>query len=132
MALCLAAVTQRHATFAFPDSAPHMPGSPPGRSSSLMTLRVRMPDGAVKRVTAASSDTVEGVMGQLGVGGAGEVLGPVGGEPVVDSTTSLASMGLRNGDFLYVKVWEYVLSQAFVFACYAVCVFSLGIRFLLC
>lgn len=68
-----------------------------------MTLRVRMPDGAVKRVTAAASDTVDSIMDKLGVGGSGEGLSTDGGE-LPERATSVASLGLRNGDFLYVKV----------------------------
>lgn len=68
-----------------------------------MVLRVRMPDGAVKRVTAAASDTVDSIMDKLGVGGDGEGVRTDRGD-LPEGATSVASLGLRNGDFLYVKV----------------------------
>lgn len=67
---------------------------------------MRLPDGAVKRVKAASGDTVDEIMGKLGVGGAGEGLSTdaTAGSKVVDGSVSVAALGLGNGDFLYVKV----------------------------
>ncbi|CAM9593498.1 unnamed protein product [Ectocarpus sp. 6 AP-2014] len=78
------------------------PGSP-------LTLRVRMPDGAVKRVKATGADTIDGILGKLGMekgdGGSGEGLSTdaSAGSSTADGATSVAALGLGNGDFLYVK-----------------------------
>lgn len=80
-----------------------------GPGAASLTLRVRMPDGAVKRVKATAADTVDGIMSKLGMagggGGGGEGLGTdAGAGGVVDGSSSVAALGLGNGDFLYVKV----------------------------
>lgn len=85
--------------------------SAPGGAS--LTLRVRMPDGAVKRVKATATDTVDGIMSKLGMAGGGSGGGEglstdAGAGGVVDGSASVATLGLGNGDFLYVKVW-YVM-----------------------
>ncbi|CAN0522639.1 unnamed protein product, partial [Ectocarpus sp. 12 AP-2014] len=78
------------------------PGSP-------LTLRVRMPDGAVKRVKATGTDTMDGILGKLGMekgdGGGGEGLSTdaSAGSSTADGAASVAALGLGNGDFLYVK-----------------------------
>eukprot|EP00903_Cladosiphon_okamuranus_P012675 g11855.t1 len=77
----------------------------PGAS---LTLRVRMPDGAVKRVKATATDTIDGIMSKLGMAdggsGGGEGLGTdAWGGGVVEGSASVAALGLGNGDFLYVK-----------------------------
>eukprot|EP00752_Nemacystus_decipiens_P009302 g8313.t1 len=78
-----------------------------GAGASL-TLRVRMPDGAVKRVKATATDTADGIMSKLGMAdggsGGGEGLSTdAGAGGVVDGSASVAALGLGNGDFLYVK-----------------------------
>lgn len=78
----------------------------PGAS---LTLRIRMPDGAVKRVKATATDTVDGIMSKLGMagggGGRGEGLSmDAGAGDVVEGSASVAALGLGNGSFLYVKV----------------------------
>ncbi|CAM9469919.1 unnamed protein product [Scytosiphon promiscuus] len=82
-------------------SAAATPGTP-------LTLRVRMPDGAVKRVKATTSDTVDVLLGKLGMGGGdggGEGLSTNGaaGSATAEGSASVAALGLGNGDFLYVK-----------------------------
>lgn len=91
-----------------------------GPGASSLTLRVRMPDGAVKRVKATATDTADGIMSKLGMadggGGGGEGLSTDagGGGVVVDGSASVAALGLGNGDFLYVKVCTCVLVVAAV------------------
>lgn len=98
----------RHTVSAFPSS--------PGGSSSSpgLTLRVRMPDGAVKRVQATAGETVDDIMSKLGMGGgeSGEGLSTAAaaGSDTAEGSASVAALGLRNGDFLYVKV-------RYVYAC---------------
>lgn len=81
----------------------------PGGGAGL-TLRVRMPDGAVRRVQASPGDTVNGLISKLDIGEGGDS-GRVGlstdaaGE-AVEPTASVRALGLGNGDFLYVKVWR--------------------------
>lgn len=79
--------------------------SPP----SKLTLRVRMPDGAVKRVEATTGDTVDGLMGRLDMDeGTGAGLSrEAGGDKVEEGRASVGQLGLGNGDFLYVKVRVY-------------------------
>ncbi|CAM9679841.1 unnamed protein product [Pylaiella littoralis] len=79
-----------------------------GSNPSSLTLRVRMPDGAVKRVKATATDTVDGIMAKLGMDGGG---GAGGGEglstdasgSVAAGSASVAALGLGNGDFLFVQ-----------------------------
>ncbi|CAN0206305.1 unnamed protein product, partial [Ectocarpus fasciculatus] len=77
---------------------------------STLTLRVRMPDGAVKRVKATGADTMDGILSKLGMeegdgGGGGEGLSTdaSAGSSTADGAASVAALGLGNGDFLYVK-----------------------------
>lgn len=66
-----------------------------------------MPDGAVKRVKATTTDTVDTILGKLGMGGGGgEGLSTDGatGSAMAEGSASVAALGLGNGDFLYVKV----------------------------
>lgn len=67
-----------------------------------------MPDGAVKRVQATAGETVDDIMGKLGMDGSesGEGLstGATAGSGAAEGSASVAALGLRNGDFLYVKV----------------------------
>lgn len=92
--------SSRHTATALPSSAPG--------GSSILTLRVRMPDGAVKRVQATAGETVDDIMGKLGMDGSesGEGLstGATAGSGAAEGSASVAALGLRNGDFLYVKV----------------------------
>lgn len=98
-----------------------------------------MPDGAVKRVKATATDTVDGIMAKLGMDGGG---GAGGGEglstdasgSVAAGSASVAALGLGNGDFLFVQVLlvlqENCLSVLFiprlsvVFASLTLCVFG--------
>lgn len=91
----------RHSASALP--------TPQGASpASRLTLRVRMPDGAVQRVQATASETVDDIMRRLGMdggeGGEGLSTGGSAGSPAAEGSASIAALGLRNGDFLYVKV----------------------------
>lgn len=89
-------------------SASALPSSSRGASapSGGLTLRVRMPDGAVKRVKATAGETVDGIMSKIGMVGGGNGLSTqaTGGGNVAEGSTSVGALGLRNGDFLYVKV----------------------------
>ena len=90
-------------------TASAFPSSPGGSSASTgLTLRVRMPDGAVKRVQATTGETVDDIMSKLGMDGgeSGEGLSTeaAAGSETAEGSASVAELGLRNGDFLYVKV----------------------------
>lgn len=77
-----------------------------GGSEKGLTLRVRMPDGAVKRVQASPSDTLEDIKARLGEDAIGEGAGLSAGADgdAAEPLTSVAALGLANGDFLFVKV----------------------------
>lgn len=74
-----------------------------------------MPDGAVKRVKATGADTIDGILGKLGMekgdGGGGEGLSTdaSAGSSTADGAASVAALGLGNGDFLYVKVSTHII-----------------------
>lgn len=67
-----------------------------------------MPDGAVKRVRATAGETVDDIMSKIGMDGgeSGEGLSTeaAAGSNAAEGSASVAALGLRNGDFLYVKV----------------------------
>lgn len=71
-----------------------------------MILRVRMPDGVVKRVRASPGDSVLNLMSKLDIASTDSMVGlspdPTG--EAAEPATSIAALGLKNGDFLYVKV----------------------------
>lgn len=77
-----------------------------GGGGDALTLRVRMPDGAVKRVQALPGDTMVALMKKLGLecGGSTTGLSSQSTGETTEPTTSVADLGLKNGDFLYVKV----------------------------
>ncbi|CAM9295432.1 unnamed protein product, partial [Choristocarpus tenellus] len=73
-------------------------------SSGGVTIRVRMMDGAVKRLQASSVDTIEDIMGRLGMSVAdGDSLSTEAGGGSAEPSTSVADLGIKHGDFLYSK-----------------------------
>ncbi|CAM9676945.1 unnamed protein product [Discosporangium mesarthrocarpum] len=78
-----------------------------------LTLRVRMEDGAVKRVQADGRDTVGDLMVRLGMsaGGGDALCREAGGEGSAPSA-SVSDLGLRHGDFLYTKSEDGAREQA--------------------
>ncbi|CAM9142333.1 unnamed protein product [Laminaria digitata] len=95
----------RHTASGFASSS--LGGSSSSSASAGLTLRVRMPDGAVKRVRATAGETVDDIMSKIGMDGgeSGEGLSTeaAAGSNAAEGSASVAALGLRNGDFLYVK-----------------------------
>lgn len=85
-------------------------------SPNSLILRVRMPDGVVKRVKTTVSETVDNIMAKLGMekGEGGERLSTdaASGSDAAEGSASIAALGLKNGDFLYVKVKQPLLVQS--------------------
>lgn len=95
----------------------------------MVTLRVRMADGAVKRLQATPDDTVHALVDKLGMTDENLGLGTDATGDAVVPTASVASLRLRNGDFLYVKVRFWHKKVEDIIAALALCKFYIGHRF---